>query len=86
VKRISERTRREAILICQIGASMPDLSNLYITISWHLWIGGRRAAADLANEAYCAIGSGMPWQERDAEAAALLETGWSPGDPVEVLP
>lgn len=87
MKRISKKTRDQAILICAIAASNPDLRSAYATIRRQ--IGGRRvhgAAKELAIDAWSAVwdlSEGLFYV--DAEAAALLADGWSPGDPVEVL-
>lgn len=87
MKRISKRTRKQAALICAIAASggmwLPGesrWSRYYANISIDL--------DEPSNEAlHLAVGAyhhvmralGGPWTvEVDAEAEALLRTGWSP--------
>lgn len=78
--RISKRTREDAALICAIKASTP-IGLLCGNIA--KWLGLKDEAARLASSAERAA-----WDESEdvtqteAEAEALLRSGWCPGDRV----
>lgn len=89
--RISKKTRDEAILICAIAASNPDLSCNYDGVREALGL----PLYDEAGAVWGKTPESAAWrecnhldhnsQEVDAEAECLLRDGWSPGDPVEEL-
>lgn len=85
MKRISKKVREEAALICDISASHASGDH------WHSDIGAAlgfdREAAILAADALMEVRHidemddepGRLWPRyRDAEAARMLRTGWSP--------
>lgn len=90
MKRISKKTRDEAILICAIAASSAGITP-------YTWITDSLRASDASYSLACAavekVHESKPrykkgvaeWCEQDAEAECLLRDGWSPGDPVEAL-
>ncbi|MGN6108803.1 MAG: hypothetical protein ACTHU0_27100 [Kofleriaceae bacterium] len=82
--RISKKVREEAALICAIAASTPFL---YDQIAYQLptatiagWLGASDDAFELALEARVrTAGDGCSYTAvGDAEAEALLRTGWTP--------
>jgi hypothetical protein len=82
--RIGPRTRERAALICQVAASNQTWS--YISAAAMLGIDPMDRAVDLAATAFASarvygrLESGSVVV--DAEAEALLRSGWSPGDAV----
>lgn len=90
MKRFSKKTRDEAILICAIAASNPELSCSYDRIREALGLPaygepGVLWGKTLESAAWRVCGHHAISAENDAEAECLLRDGWSPGDPVEVL-
>lgn len=76
--KISKKVREEAALICAIAASSPG-HPLYCMIERELGLSAK--AGDLALRAWSRAGRGVKhfeWHHVDAEAEALLRTGWSP--------
>ena len=82
MKRYSKRIREEAALICVIAASMPDEQHRYngAYINICRLIGIRSSISlEFAASAWCSVYQlNALSQERDAEAEALIRTGWSP--------
>ena len=80
-RRYTRAERAEAILICAIGASNPDLSESYDTIREHLWLPYLKGFAEwrdnLAIRAWSKCDDARV-PHADAEAEALLRDGWSP--------
>ena len=100
-KVIKRKDRDDAILICAIAASNEELREAYSEAarnlgilgdgdgddseqydptrptSWHLALAAWDAVDDLRHH--------LTHHEVDAEAEALLRSGWNPGEPVEVL-
>ena len=77
-KRISKRVREEAALLCAIEASNPELAEAYILVALHLgWNASFSDAYDLAIAAWERC-SPRPRPDVDAEAEALIRSGWSP--------
>lgn len=81
MKRYSKRVREEAALICAIAASNRDMNDWYGGVADETGIQRQGEAFDLAIAAWChalpasgALGPG----ELDAEAEALIRTGWTP--------
>lgn len=81
--RIPKKVRDEAILICAIAASTPDYSQNYDSVSDE--IDPALGSLDLALAAWSHVVDHIYAQEAhlvddeiDAEAHALLQTGWSP--------
>ena len=93
---IAEKVREEAAVICAIAASNPGLNQAYGSIvlalrgatrdspSLRLAIRAWDAVTDrLMTEAWDAtVGRPGRCDHPDAEAEALLRSGWSPGDPL----
>lgn len=84
-KRISKRVREEAALICAVSASWPADRRDHDYHSISIQIGASNESTLLAADALCAVeddGSPSGWRlwrrEDDAEAEALLHTGWTP--------
>lgn len=84
-KRISKRVREEAALICAVSASWPADRHDHDYLSIGIRLGTSDAARCLAADALCAVeddgspsGHRMWRREDDAEAEALLRTGWTP--------
>lgn len=79
--RISKKVREEAALICAIAASNGQGFTSYIEIENDLGEVSQ-VALGLAASAWLALGDvyGDGDATRDAEAEALIRTGWSPGD------
>lgn len=77
--KIPPRVREEAALICAIAASTPDLHDAYRAVCDALGIDRDGGSMSLALDAWDAARP-YSWSggERDAEAEALLRTGWSP--------
>ena len=82
-KKISKRTREQAALVCAIAASTPSFTESYTMVL--LCADITREAYDLAFEAWDAASCGIPYLPDgdanpivDAEAEAMLRTGWSP--------
>lgn len=89
MKRISKKVREDAALICAIAASAPPGRDCYdyeIAIALGLWRGSlartsKQPAMQLALAAWSNAYHyhGCSWtQATDAEAEALLRTGWVP--------
>lgn len=85
MRRITKKVRDEAALICAIGASNDDLCECYSAIASRLGIPAQDLFGDdayrLALAAWDAAyvrGATTPGFEVDAEAEALLRTGWLP--------
>jgi hypothetical protein len=86
VKRYSKRVREEAALICAIAASGgvyvgTRYSRVYAEVFGRLGTGQASGCLSLASVAYYRVMEALsgPWtQEVDAEAEALIRTGWSP--------
>jgi hypothetical protein len=80
MNKIPHRVREEAALICALTASSPKRYALYAHSA--KWIGASKAALSLAYEAghqaFMTSDLDGGCQELDAEAEALLRTGWSP--------
>lgn len=84
--KISKKVREEAALICAIAASggvTPERgdrrSRVYGEIHRSLGVGGSDEALGLAIYAYVCLSEFMPWTpEFDAEAEAMIRTGWTP--------
>lgn len=81
--KISKKVREEAAVICAIAASNSDLHDAYGVVQREL--GGRRhnSAERLAINAWSKVFSAAADVSAplvDAEAEALLRTGWCPGD------
>jgi len=81
-KKIDKKTREQAALICAIAASTPAFNESYTMV---LAAAITREAYDLAYAAWDAASSRIPYAHDgsanpivDAEAEALLRTGWSP--------
>lgn len=88
-RRPSARTREEAILICAV-ASDRGRCQLYVEITEDLRFDRTAyALAIRAVEAVTAACGDWPTEDGpwliDAEAAALLAEGWTPGDKLRVL-
>lgn len=96
--KITKRAREEAILICDVSASMPTPTGpqeTYTRVAADLGLAteiGKSPGLDLAYTAWSVVqnerrGDKYPtrryWpRATDAEAAALLREGWCPGDEV----
>jgi hypothetical protein len=83
MKRYSKKVREEAALICAIAASTPTEWYSTIEIGLGLCDGCRDDSShDLAVAAYRYVERYSAWpqfgQEVDAEAEALIRTGWIP--------
>lgn len=78
--KISARVRAQAITLLRCAADatwLVSCNALELDISCPPRV--------LAWDAFIAACSAIPWvDDPDLEAAALLEDGWCPGDPVEV--
>lgn len=82
--RYTKRVREEAALICAIAASTPGYREAYGAVTRSLYGDGvstyGRPAFDLALAAWCECQ--YAWSDEsgavDAEAHALLMSGWSP--------
>lgn len=72
--RYTKKVREEAALICAIAASTPDLAQSYRTVALNLAL-DRSASEDLAFAAWQVTKRA---EHPDAEADALLMTGWTP--------
>ncbi len=68
-------TRDEAIMICSIAACTPDLSERYADICEELGMPRYNDSCGLACKAWSIC---MYADQPDAEAEALLRTGWTP--------
>ncbi len=83
-KKIDKKTREQAALICAIGASDPGDGDQRLSYDLDIAsrLGVRRDSAPvlLAMQAWAVIWDrDEKWtQATDAEAEALLRTGWSP--------
>lgn len=85
MRRYSKRDREDAALICSAGACNPDAYCVF-WIPTHLdadlvaaSLGASERALDLALDAWLAVTGHPPiGAEREAEAEALIRTGWSP--------
>jgi hypothetical protein len=80
-KRYSKRVRERAATICAIAAAMPDFhesySHICYVVGWE--IGYDDPAFALAMAAWVHVsGSNYGGPHWDAEAEALIRTGWSP--------
>lgn len=75
----SQAERDEAILICAIAASTPGLEQNYRSVCYHLGIDITDRSSVLALRAWAETSLAGIYSP-DAEAEALLQTGWSPGD------
>jgi hypothetical protein len=83
------KDRRDAILICQIaasgGACRPVAYGRGYVMPGEIGkaIGASEAAIGLARDAWCCAQGSTTHSiaESDAEAALMLEEGWSPGKP-----
>lgn len=76
--RISKRVREQAAMICAIAASTPDLAESYDMVVAHL-DADRGPSLDLAMCAWRRVDkAAMDLANIDAEAEAMLRTGWSP--------
>lgn len=79
MKRIAKKTREQAALICAIAASNPEFAEAYSFVAVHLghYSKARQDAYELALAAWSQNTQlGRPYV--DAEAEALLRTGWEP--------
>ena len=81
--KITKKVREEAALICAVSASTRVQSGTgftYSVIASHLGLDDKSPAFMLAFKAWLnARPIGCDWtQETDAEAEALLRTGWTP--------
>jgi hypothetical protein len=80
--KITQRTRAQAALICAVTASSNRTGEWDIDaeVCRDLGITPRGAAHDLATSAWMHAGKawGALTAEREAEAEAMLRTGWSP--------
>ena len=78
--KISKKTREQAILICAIAASSPDWDEDYQLIADFVPVGD--VPLELALDAWSHIieNIGESFGEVSAEAEALLQCGWLPGD------
>lgn len=89
-RRISATTRAQAAMICDVGALNrwapigEDARRLLMERDFGVRLS--LAAQDLAYGAWCAAANVVGLALTDAEAAALLRAGWSPGDAVRGLP
>lgn len=91
-RRISAATRRDAILICDVGALNAWSPLMEENRRWIMrrdfGVVVSQQAARLSWLAWSEVRWRLPYdrapREVDAEAAALLRSGWSPGDAVEV--
>ena len=85
---ISTEDRETAALICAIAASTPDMRDNYSSVCFHAGVDVAGPAANLAYDAWFKVhrqlGSDVPPGVRDAEAEALIRSGWSPS-PGEAL-
>ena len=82
-KRISKRVREEAAIICAIAASTSDMNQSYRAVCDSLDIACRDTQGlelPFFELALAAWGETASAENPDAEAEALLRTGWSPGD------
>lgn len=80
--KISKKVREEAALICAIAASNgEETEQAYATVADLLGISRRQGGHETASEtlAYEAWVVCRDSDHPDAEAEALLRTGWSPG-------
>lgn len=81
-------TRRRAILICALAASNHDLAQDYAGVCMRLgWRHNSTTTTRPLDVALAAweICDGAASRNGDAEAEALLQSGWCPGDPVVPL-
>ena len=78
-KKISKRTREQAAMICAIAASN-DVNQPYVDVVETVGMRVSDQAMDLAIKAHAkVIYSLVPDRDgADAEAEALIRTGWSP--------
>lgn len=86
IPKITKKVRDEAILVLQVGASLYGSEWLISDVCDQLGV----ESSDLAFNAWNAVFDspapiGDDWSIICAEAAALLEDGWVPGDPVEAI-
>lgn len=87
--RVSKKTREEAIELLRCAAGFDSAHGMIDARSWlePSW-GSRRLASDAFDAVWRALVIQwshvwkIGWATLDLEAAALLEDGWSPGDPV----
>lgn len=78
---ITDADRETAALICAIAASTPDLHNSYGRVLASTGIEPGSTAANLAYDAWFESDRNVGYQVpdvRDAEAEALIRSGWSP--------
>jgi hypothetical protein len=79
VKRISKKTREEAALICQVAASNESHAESYSMVANDLGIAdGWFPAVESLEMAFQAWRYTQYMEMPDAEAEALLRTGWEP--------
>lgn len=89
LRTFTPRDREQAILICSVAASNPDLTEDYDTTANLLGLlaledeFGETVALDLALDAWTEVAKGRrqtadPDPEVDAEAECLLREGWCP--------
>lgn len=76
----TEEVREQAALVCAIAASSEGLFPWYHDIAECLGLDAGSAALELAVDAWFEVRAhGLGWnREVDAEAEALIRTGWSP--------
>jgi hypothetical protein len=74
-KKYTREERELAAVICAIAASTPDLNQSYSAVCWALDIDPDTGAGELAFKAWNAT---QHADHPDAEAEALIRTGWCP--------